>query len=130
MPSQTRVRLSYRDRSTASRDRYFPKYVRSRVAREATEVHGRKDINDTMATGRGFCLALFIVVASAVDAFIVASSSSSASAASRVGTTPFERLANVELTSVATGQPTLLTSQWRNSGLFPWQNEKCVVEFL
>lgn len=53
-----------------------------------------------------------------------------ASASARIGTTPFERLDDVQLTSVSSGQPTLLTSQWRNNELLPWQNERCVIEFL
>lgn len=43
----------------------------------------------------------------------------------------FDRLQSVEVTSVSTGEPTTLTSQWNNDEeLAPIQNQKCVVEFL
>ena len=85
-------------------------------------------------TRRNFALTLAVAVAvlvMPVNAFFGGSvTDPSASASARVGTSPFERLAEAELTSVATGQPTLLTSQWRNNEILPWQNERCVVEFL
>ena len=85
-------------------------------------------------TRRNVALALAVaaaVLVAPVNAFFGGSvTDPSASALARVGTSPFERLAEAQLTSVSTGQPTLLTSQWRNNELLPWQNERCVVEFL
>ena len=86
-------------------------------------------------TRRNFALTVAVgaaaILATPVNAFFGGSvTDPSASASARVGTSPFERLAEAELTSVATGQPALLTSQWRNNELLPWQNERCVVEFL
>jgi len=42
----------------------------------------------------------------------------------------FDQMQNVELTSVSTGEPTMLTSLWKNNELLPFQNQKCVIEFL
>lgn len=71
-------------------------------------------------------------VISAVGA--LSSSSATAGAISRIGTTAFDRISNVQLTSVATSEPVLLTDQWRNNGKDIFgiidKNERCVVEFL
>ena len=87
----------------------------------------------TMARGN-FVLLLATTAAALVSPasafFGGATTDPSASASARIGTTPFERLEGVQLTSVSSGQPTLLTSQWRNNELLPWQNERCVIEFL
>jgi len=64
------------------------------------------------------------------EAFFFPETVPTASADARVGSTAFDRLANVELTSVATGESVLVTSQWRNDELLPFQNQRCVVEFL
>jgi len=77
-----------------------------------------------------FVLLAAALVSSAHAFFGGTTTDPSASASVRIGTTPFERLADVQLTSVSTGQPTILTSQWRNNELLPWQNERCVIEFL
>ena len=42
----------------------------------------------------------------------------------------FDRIKAVELTSVATGESTLLTNSWRNGEILPFRNQRCVVEFL
>ena len=46
-------------------------------------------------------------------------------------TVDFDRLQSVQVTSVATGELTTLTSHWNNDeDLHPIQNQKCAVEFL
>lgn len=57
----------------------------------------------------------------------------SASSDARAAGNPnaFDRLATApSLLSVQTGEPLLLTDQWRNSELLPFRNQRCVVEFL
>lgn len=58
-----------------------------------------------------------------------------ASAEYRAGSSAFSRLFAIEVASVATGQPVLLTDQWRNDErpLMPFgrnKNQRCVIEFL
>ena len=79
----------------------------------------------------GCAVASIVAAAASADAFGTASPATSASEAVRAGLPPFERLAAVELTSVATGRPARVTDLWTSDASFPWQrNGRCVVEIF